>query len=137
MLNYNHHDEKIKNVVSVLVNSDSRIRLFLMDNTGYYIPEEYDTMGYIRKTSNGYPLLVNNRRSLGGGLFPNNVGKIIDTKTKKVLFVSSKFKMGFFNLFKQDDIFCVSYNDTIIAIFKEQEKAIKFIAFIKGERNNK
>ncbi len=53
MLNYNHHDEKLKNVVSVLVNSDSRIRLFLMDNTGYYIPEEYDTMGYIRKTSNG------------------------------------------------------------------------------------
>lgn len=139
MLNYHHHDETLKNVVITLLNTDTRIRVFLMMNdTGNYIPEEYDIMGYVRKTSSGgYPLLVNNRRSLGGGIFPYNVGKIIDTKTKKVLFINPSFKMGEFNLTHDDNNYSVSHNDTIIAIFKEQEKAIKFISFMKGERNSK
>lgn len=137
MLNYIHHDEKLKNVVNTLVNSDTRVRVFLMNDTGNYIPDEYDIMGYVRKTSSGYPLLVNNRRSLGGGTFPYNVGKIIDTKTKKVLFINPSFKIGEFNLKHDDDGYSVSYNDTIIAVFKEQEKAIKFISFMKGELNSK
>lgn len=76
--------------------TQTRIKINFGDpKTGIDWLEEYDTTGYIGKSTGTKPilLLVHNKRSMGGGaISTDNILKITETKSKKVLYKVDSYK---------------------------------------------
>lgn len=70
--------------------TDLRVRVFFGDpETKTYLPEEHDTIGYVGRSMGPLkvPLLVHNSRSTGGcGVWTENVVRVVETRTKRVLY---------------------------------------------------
>jgi hypothetical protein len=74
--------------------------------------EEYDTVGRIGRSCGEIkiPLLIKNSRSYGGGeLFTDNIGRIIDVETKKVLYNLDGLFSPALNIEEAEGVFTLAY----------------------------
>lgn len=148
---YFYYDEDTdKNVMRILedlhrrrvFNHSDRIRIHLGNpETGELWLEEYDVMGYIgRSTGNKpIPLLINNRRSIGGSaILTANILSIQYTTNGQWLYRHPLFKLPEFFVHETAEKYpwCVRQkpNNNICAYFSTEQKARNYIAFMRGER---
>lgn len=119
-----------------------RIRLFYGDTkTGKDWCEEYDTMGYVGGSTGKVkiPILINNRKSWGGGaILTGSIVRI--TIDKKDVYRHPKYHIGKVEL-KPSGYADVPYGVWIDgknhANFKTPIQAQKWAEFIKGNTNSK
>ena len=125
-----------------------RLRLFYGDpETGRDWCEEYETMGYVSRSTglpgHKIPILVHNTRSMGGGaISTDSIVKIMDTRTKRVLWQHPTYhlpehKIGHcsvYNLPFRVYIFDQHGDQEDRGYFGTMAQAQRFIAFLKGER---
>lgn len=96
-----YHDQTPLEVAKVLEQvkaSKTRIRIWY-GKDGISWNEENDIMGYIGRSTGTYkiPLMINNRRSMGGGgLLDHCIVKIQDIKSKRVLYQHPNFSQAVF-----------------------------------------
>jgi hypothetical protein len=124
------------------LNSRERLRIFYGDReTGKAWPEEFDVLGYIGTTTgNQSPILVNNARSMGGGLLTDSIVAVFTTKG------ACRYKHPFFDVGNWEILdnssdergFEVTFNGEVHAWrFKTEEKAARYVAFMTGKRFSK
>lgn len=131
---------EVKAILNQYLHTDKRLRIFLGDEKEYWL-EEYDVIGYIGRSSGEIkiPLLIRNSKSNGGGSISTNCIKQI-TLNKKIIYKDPSFKIKEFKIKKSpyaDKGYThgVFYNGKNVSNFKSLEKAERYIAFMKGERN--
>ena len=152
------HKEEYHTVKDDLINTlescrvkRNRVRVWLGDiKTGRSWNEEYDVTGYIGRSGGNYQitLLVNNKRSYGGGaLLVDAIIRIDDIKTKRTLWKVDNFhvesmtikteeqnELPYRVMQKKDGRSDYDYN---IAYFKNLDSAKRWIDFMEGKRYNK
>lgn len=152
------HKEEYPTVNDSLINvlescrmNYNRVRVWLGDTkTGRSWNEEYDVTGYVGRSRGfyGIPLLVNNKRSYGGGaLCVDAIIRIDDIKTKRTLWKVDNFhvepmlikieeqnELPYRVMQKKDGRSDYDYN---IANFKNLDSAERWIDFMEGKRYNK
>jgi hypothetical protein len=122
-----------------------RIRIFYGDTTtGRDWKEEHDVSGYIgRSTGNiKIPLMIHNRRSMGGAAILEHCIVRITTKDTygkiKTVYQHPNYHIGQITVEESDNPeykFNVLFDSEIHARFKNREKAERYMSFIKGDRN--
>ncbi len=140
-------NEKTSSRVATLLNnlsmSQQRIRLVYGDtDTGKDWLEEYDVIGTIGRSTGikQIPLLIKNSRSTGGGsILDDCILKIVDVKTKRVLYqaenyITPNFEIGFMAITCQ---YSVSIGGKVQANFKTEKQAQKYIEFMLCKRMSK
>lgn len=140
-------NEKTPSRVATLLNnlsmSQQRIRLVYGDtNTGKDWLEEYDVIGVIGRSTGAkqIPLLIKNSRSIGGGsILDHCILKIVDVKSKRVLYqhekyVEPKFEIGFLAITGQ---YSVTVDGKVQANFKTEKQAQNYIDFMLCKRMSK
>lgn len=138
----NKTNDQVKEIITQLSNEipRRRIRVWYGDiKTGLSWNEEHDIMGYIGRSTgtDKIPLLVNNKRSFGGGgLLDHCIIRIDDIKAKKTLYKHEKFHVDLV-LNNADKTIVMSQKKGIIARFNNEEKAQKYLNFMYGERYSK
>lgn len=128
---------ELNRIINSLIHKNIRVRVFYGKTDGKAWVEEFDIMGYIGRSTGGdmaIPILLYNKKSIGGcGILVDSIVKLVETKSKKVLYQHPKFTMP--------DIqthFCyVMVDNGIHANCTTNEKAIRLTKFLKGERNSK
>ena len=137
-------NEKVKQVLTSCYNRKNRIRIVYGDViTGKSYLEEYEILGYVGKSTGikPIPLLINNSRSFGGcGILTGSILKIIDTKTKQVLFQNDKFIEPILTkeISSHDSyLYDVIYNGESVARFKTEKQANNYIDFMQCKRMSK
>ena len=135
---------EVEQVIRALYANKHRARLFYGDPiTGLDYCEEYDIMGTVGKSTGEQPcpLLINNRRSLGGGAISTRlIVKIVDLQTKCCIYVHPTYDQPEFEYGKSDnpDYEVAAYKDgEIYARFHSQESADKYCDFMRGVRHSK
>lgn len=137
--------EVVKNILTSYYNSQERIRLVYGNvETGTDWLEEYDVIGTIGR-SNGtikIPLLIHNSRSLGGGhILDHSIVKMVDVKTKRVLYQHENYQTPDFNIEVSDhdtmSRYRVVYNNHLQATFSDHNKALNYIDFMLCKRMRK
>lgn len=142
-------------VIEVLENArqnDKRIRVFYGDTkTGKYWLEEYDTVGTVGRSTGEIkvPLLINYTNSSGGGSILTDCIVAI-TINKQFVYKQENFEFPNFWLVSIMDLdmikrgFVTGVNvshdgitDERVANFTSNDKAMKYIQFMRGERNRK
>lgn len=132
-------NEQVKRIIST-IGRDRRVRVWYGDiKTGKSWNEENDICGYIARSTGDkkIPLLVNNGRSYGGGgLLDDCIIKIVDTKTKQVLYKHPLFNQSVFMVDKvfNDMVLC---DGETYANCKTPKQAIRLCDFMNGERMSK
>lgn len=115
-------------------NRNSRIRLFYGDtDTGKCWMEENDTLGYVGRSTGSIqiPLLIHNKNSKGGSaILDHCIVKITDGK--RIVYRHPNYHMPVVSV-SGKSVFADGAN---VANFDNEQKAAKWAAFIKGERNN-
>ena len=123
-------------VIESLVNKNMRIRLFYGNINGNSWIEEFDTIGLVRRSIGeiAIPILLHNKTSICGcEITIDSIVKIIETKTKKVLYQHPNFTMPLIDVH-----FCyVMVDGQIYANCGTNERAIRLAKFLKGERSCK
>ena len=143
--NENTPNEVIK-VLEDARRNNTRIRIFLGDlSTGEDWLDEYDTIGYVGRSSGSckIPILLSQERSLGGGILTHRIVRI--TIDKKEVYRNSRYVVPNLEVcdnvgeLKEEYPFNVYSKDkkTVIANFKTKDKAERYVAFLRGERNCK
>ena len=99
---------KVKQIISNNIGREKRFRVWYGDTkTGKSWNEENDVCGYFGKSTGITPIsmLVNNTRSFGGGaLLTDCIVKIVDIKTKTILFQHENFNQPNFSwMYKPKD----------------------------------
>lgn len=117
-----------------------RVRLFYGDRkTGRDWCESNDTMGYVGRSMGNYPILLNNKNSIGGGrILEGSIVRI--TVDKRDVYRHSKYHIGkitFAPSGYSDRPYGVFIDGKNHANFKTQEKARKWADFIQGKSNIK
>ena len=134
-------NEKVKQVLTSCYNRKNRIRIVYGDiTTGKSYLDEYEILGYVGKSTGvkPTPLLISNSRSFGGGsILTGSVLKIVDTKTKQVLFKHENYIMPV--LTKEISshsayLYDVIYNGELVARFKTEKQANNYIDFMQCKR---
>ena len=136
---------KTKSGVVVLLNnlamSKQRIRLVYGDTeTGKDWLQEYDVLGSIGKStgSNQVPLLIKNSRSTGGGaILEDCILKIVDVKSKKILYQHEKYMEPKFEIVPSTDGYSVTVDCNVQAHFKTIKQAQNYIDFMLCKRMSK
>jgi len=112
-----------------------RVRLFFGDTkTGQDWNEENDTMGRVERSTGRIkvPLLLPNIRSTGGGaILDHCIVKIM--KGKQTVYEHPGYDAGYFEV-RRNRVF---KNGEIVANFKTEWQAKRYVAFMKGERHTK
>lgn len=140
--------EQVQRVITSAYYSKQRIRIVYGDNeTGRDWLEEYDVIGTVGRSTGTVkaPLLINNSRSLGGGaILTNCILKIVDVKTKRILYENPIYKMPILvKCASQEKDYmydvCRSFDNenTLIARFKTEAKADNYIQFMQCKRMSK
>lgn len=133
-----YHKETSEEVIAVLnsaIVKRNRLR-FWYGKDGQSWDEENDVCGYIGRSTgnNKIPLLIHSRRSYGGGaLLDNCIVKIVDTKTKRTLYIHPQFKQGNFIVNGSS----VLRNNETYANCKNELSAKRLADFMNGFRFNK
>lgn len=95
-------DEKVISIINDAISTGQRLKFHFGDKvTGRDWLEEYDTTGTIGRSTgnNKIPLLIKTSRSTGGGaLLTRCIVKIVDTKTKRVLYTHENYKQPTFEI---------------------------------------
>lgn len=125
--------------------SGRRVRLFIGDPaTGKAWQEEYDVCGRVSRTMGPVkaPLLINNARSLGGGIIgAANVVAIIDAPGhflyKHPSFYSGTFKAVASDLPEYKSAAVDVETGGIVARFKHETGARRWVDFMHGQRMSK
>lgn len=99
-------DYKVAEILEKLISEhrSTRVRLWYGEN-GKSWDEENDVTGRIGRSTGSIkiPILVNNSRSYGGGaILTDCIVKIVDIKTKKVLYQHPNFEQGKFEVISSD-----------------------------------
>lgn len=126
-------------------NSGDRVRLFYGDTaTGRDWGEEYDTMGYIRRSSGKIkiPILLHNSRSrYGGAILDHCIVKL--TVGGRVTYCHPDYNQPVYTIGNPPDGVPDSYRAGVfadgdnVANFTTVEKATRWVDFMTGERNSK
>ena len=138
-----YHADTPQAVIDVLEGArkrNTRIRIFLGDvHTGRSWNEEWDVKGTIGRSTGPVkvPLMIPNVTSTGGSaILDHCIIRIIETRSKKVLYTHPKFHTGEFmiNYGSEPGLPIEVFNDgKLHARFKTKERAQKFIHDLKGE----
>ena len=136
---------KTQNGVAALLNnlamSKQRIRLVYGDiDTGKDWLQEYEVLGSIGKSngSNQIPLLISNSRSTGGGaILEDCILKIVDVKSKKVLYQHDKYITPKFDIVPSIIGYSVTVDGNVQANFKTIKQAQNYIDFMLCKRMSK
>ena len=133
-------DVLVINVLDQALQNKNRIRVWY-GKDGLSWNEENDIIGYVGRSTGTVkiPLLVHNGRSMGGrGLLDHCIVKIVDIKTKRLLYQHPKFKQA---VFGADDTLVwqglPGTNEEIYATCKTCEQAQRLADFMNGKRNSK
>lgn len=123
--------DDLKAAILATYRAKERVRIFYGDpKTGKVWPEEFETTGTIGRSTGErkVPLLIANRRSLGGGaLSPSIVG----VKTKyRWFYKHPAFNLGVWEV----GLDCVYHNDKLHARFPSHAKAERYVEFMTGKR---
>lgn len=143
--------EELINIILRAYKYKFRIRLFYGDiHTGRSWNEEYDVMGTIGRTTGNIkiPILVHNKRSLGGGaLYLPSVIRIDDIEDKRTLWKLPNFHVEPMEIvYYPDDPNGLPYNvmqtkdsgvRVNVANFKTEIQAQKWVEFMEGKRYSK
>lgn len=137
-------NDEVKRIIEKCYTSKNhpRIRVFYGDvKTGKDWGEEYDTMGYIGASMGPQqiPLLINSRRSMGGGgILTHCIVKI--TSDHVTLYQHPLYHTGVYTWkTSTNGGYCegVFRDGQLCAQFTQPGQAVRYIAFMKGERNSK
>ena len=135
-------NEKVINIIDNLLHSNKRIRVWYGEN-GKSWNEENDICGSIGRSTGTFkiPLLIHSSRSYGGGaLLTHCIIKIVDTQTKRVLYVHPNFTQPLFTVTDsdiQDYQANVLSDGQIYGRCKTVTSAKRLAAFMNGERMSK
>lgn len=144
-------DDAVKDVIRTAYKNKNRIRLWY-GKDGKSWSEENDVCGYIGKSNgkNKVPLLVAKKTSFyGGAIIDDHIVKIVDTKTKKVLYQHPKFSQpkfdvitrceSFFNeyLYPGYEAFVTKDVEEVYARCKKLSSAKRLCDFMNGKRMSK
>ena len=133
-----HQDtpDAVKRVLENAMHSRRRLRLFYGDAvTGKDWGEEYDVLGYIGRSGGNVkiPLLVNNRRSLGGpAILDHCIVKIMDGR--RTLYEHPHYDAGHYEI---NDDHEVARDGETVARFKSHKQAANYVAYMLGQRSRK
>ena len=136
---------KTSSRVAVLLNrlteSKQRIRIVYGETeTGKDWLEEYGVLGSIGKStgSKQIPLLISNSRSTGGGaILEDCILKIVDVKSKKVLYQHDKYIAPKFDIVPSIVGYSVTVDGNVQANFKTIKQAQNYIDFMLCKRMSK
>ena len=136
---------KTKSGVAALLNklteSKQRVRLVYGNTTtGKDWLQEYDVIGSIGKSTgtNQIPLLLSNSRSTGGGaILEDCILKIVDVKSKKVLYQHDKYLAPKFDIVPSIIGYSVAVGGKVQANFKTIKQAQNYIDFMLCKRMSK
>ena len=99
--------EECANVLNEAFKNKRRIRLFFGNKkTGEDWCERFDIMGYIGRSNGTHkvPLLLYRKNSSGGfAILTDSILKIVDTKTKKVLYLDEIYKVPKLDVIKNTE----------------------------------
>ena len=142
--------EEVKRILQEYCHTDKRLRLFYGDTqTGRDWGEENYAVGYVGNSMgpSKIPLLIANKRSMGGGgILDNCIVRMIDAGSKREvyrhpLYNQPKYTVGDCPAMIGKVIMCdegythgVYANGENVANFKSEIKARNWIAFMCGER---
>lgn len=140
-------NQKVMQIIcDILKNRRSNRLRFWFGNaqTGKSWDCEYDVTGYIGKSTGNkpIPLLIHNINSSGGGgLITDCILKIVEVKTKRVLYEHEKFNQSTFTVTEKSDLPGYTANvlqdGKIYARCKKLTSAKRLADFMNGKRNNK
>lgn len=133
-------NDKVKSVITSAYHNKTRVRIVYGDiETGKQWSEEYDVIGTIGRSTGvqPIPLLINNSRSMGGcGLLDHCIIKIVDIKTKRVLYQADNYKLPVLvkcesthSDYMYDVYHNVNSENTLVARFKTEKQADSYINF--------
>ena len=136
---------KTKSGVAALLNklteSKQRVRLVYGNTTtGKDWLQEYDVIGSIGKSTgtNQIPLLLSNSRSTGGGaILEDCILKIVDVKSKKVLYQHDKYLAPKFDIVPSIVGYSVAVDGNVQANFKTIKQAQNYMDFMLCKRMSK
>lgn len=133
-----------KNAIAYAHSAGVRVRIFQGDaNTGESWPEEWGVTGTIGRSMGPckIPLLICNARSMGGGgLLSDCIVAMFNTRTGHAIYKHPSFNPGTWQVMPADiPDYCetVTHNGAIHARFKKPGQALRYCAFMRGERFSK
>lgn len=138
--------EEVKKIIFNNLGQKKRFRIWVGNTkTGKSWNEENKVCGYFGKSTGitPIPLLINNSRSFGGdALSTDCIVKIVDIKTKTILFQHENFNQPYFNwIYKPKEgktNFIVNADNVLHASgFETMEKAQHYCDFMNGLRMSK
>lgn len=105
---YYHADtpQSVIDAIAPLINTHTRVKIYFGDpQTGRDYCEEFDITGTIGRTIGPIhmPILLNNSRSMGGGIISTNIiVKIKETRTGRVLYQHPNYMPPVINIVPSD-----------------------------------
>ena len=141
-------NEKLWSVLSSLVHSDRRVRIWYGDvETGRSYNDEYDVTGRIGRSTGRIkiPLLINNSRSYGGMILLDGcIIRIDDIKEKRTLYRLDNFHVEDMKVYEIFGNANYKYRVAklsedsgeweVQANFKTEQQAHNYVAFMRGHR---
>lgn len=141
---YEGTPEKVMSIISNNHGRETRLRFWYGDKeTGKSWNEENDVCGYVGRSTGTkkIALLINNVNSCGGSsILTDCIVKIVNTKTKRVLYQHETFNQPVFSVCASDlpeYHSNVMANEEIHARFGNYKSATRYADFMNGKRNNK
>jgi len=128
--------KRVQTVINYLMHKDVRVRIWYGKN-GESWDEENDICGYIGRSTGTkkIPLLINNKRSWGGGsLLDDCIVKIVRIDNHSVLYQHENFKQGNFTA-KDNKVF--KNNEPYAPNCKDNKSAQRLADFMNGARFSK
>ena len=134
----------VAKIIAEHARTGKRLRFWFGDiETGRSWEEEWDTVGHIGVSGGPQkvPLLMHQSNShCGPAILTDCVIKIVDTKTKRTLYVHPLFHQPRYKIVKSEEpgyVSAVTANGVVVANFKTVDKAQRFVAFMDGTTMSK
>ncbi|KAE8546185.1 hypothetical protein [Marinobacter nauticus] len=137
---HNETSAAVQAAITTAYRTGARVRVWLGDTaTGAAWTSEFDVLGYIGCSMGPVkiPLLIHNRRSMGGGGLLDHCIVRIDTTDGQTLYKHPEFSTGDWKIKYNNGPVSVLNNGELYADFENEKKARDFIAFMRGERYSK
>jgi hypothetical protein len=137
--------DRVCQILESASNTRQRLRIFYGAD-GKVWNEEYDILGCIGRSTGSIkiPLMIKNSRSLGGGgVLDDCIVRIQDVATKRVLYHNEAYTLPEYDIRQADkDLQSRGYTFSVwiedqnqnVANFKTEQQAVRYIAFMRGER---
>jgi hypothetical protein len=126
--------EQVVNAIERAWYREDRVRVWY-GKDGVSWNEENDVTGYIgRTTGNHTPILIHNKKSIGGGaILTDCIIKMVNTRTGELLYKHPNFTQPVFIAVGLE----VLANNETYARFRNESSAKRYADFMNGKRNNK